>query len=831
MLLDKSGLEDFAVRRIRLIMAVLSVVGVLGGWCLGAAWDDANTEGPAPNKLVTYYGFEEMEIIKLEWGIRGLRIADFNGDGRNDIAIVNNRKAKIELLIQKEAIGPGETEVAVDPEDVDINTIIVPTRFDKQAVAVSQEVYGFVCGDLNSDGMMDLAFYGKPRGLYVILQKAGEAEKGKSGQLSWRTRKKIEIDDGLVTNTGLACADLNNDGADDLVLAGRDGVYIILQKEGVLAEPVKYPETAQILGVEVGDLNGDGVNDLVLVTNDTENPIHVRFGLETGRLGPQVQFFIERPLVLKLYDIDGAHGDEILTIDARSSRLICYGHTSEEESEDDWPILFYPLASGPESTKRDLVVGDFDGDGLDDVVVSDGGAAELVFYRQAAGLGLEEPVRFPAFSDITGMSAADIDGDGASEIGVLSVKEKLIGVSEFKDERLSFPQPVEVVGEPVGMGLADVDRDGSVDCVYVSKDSNDVRSLRVIYTLAAAGDRGAKLTKKEKKRLKISGKAGEVAPAVELKELASNPDGLRIVDVDQDGLEDVLIFVKYDAPVLVRQIRKREFEVVDSRGTQASLIKDVSLRSVAVADVDGKVGEELLVAQGNFARSLVFAAGKVWSIIDQYNARGTENRVSAVAAFDIGGMGFQAGPAILLLDGQKGQLQILKAGEDKTYRFEQQLDVGTWNSVEHLKMLFAPLTGDGVRNILLFDSDKFALITPPGEGAVHEHLETRFSYETEIKDGAYGRLAGGDINSDGRADIVMVEYKHNHIEILALDGQMKPIPAVRFKIFEKKGYGGSKRRAKTGVEPRELEVADVTGDGKADLVTVIHDRIIIYPQD
>jgi hypothetical protein len=146
-------------------------------------------------------------------------------------------------------------------------------------------------------------------------------------------------------------------------------------------------------------------------------------------------------------------------------------------------------------------------------------------------------------------------------------------------------------------------------------------------------------------------------------------------------------------------------------------------------------------------------------------------------------------------------------------------------------MLFAPLTGGGVRNILLFDSDKFALITPPGEGAVHEHLETRFSYETEIKDGAYGRLAGGDINSDGRADIVMVEYKHNHIEILALDGQMKPIPAVRFKIFEKKGYGGSKRRAKTGVEPRELEVADVTGDGKADLVTVIHDRIIIYPQD
>ena len=60
---------------------------------------------------------------------------------------------------------------------------------------------------------------------------------------------------------------------------------------------------------------------------------------------------------------------------------------------------------------------------------------------------------------------------------------------------------------------------------------------------------------------------------------------------------------------------------------------------------------------------------------------------------------------------------------------------------------------------------------------------------------------------------------------------MKPIPAMRFKIFEQKSYRQSKSPGKSGVEPRELKIADVTGDGKDDLVTVIHDRIIIYPQD
>ena len=42
---------------------------------------------------------------------------------------------------------------------------------------------------------------------------------------------------------------------------------------------------------------------------------------------------------------------------------------------------------------------DFDGDGLADVTISDPGAAELILYKQTAGLGLTEPVRFPAFAD------------------------------------------------------------------------------------------------------------------------------------------------------------------------------------------------------------------------------------------------------------------------------------------------------------------------------------------------------------------------------------------------------------------------------------------------
>jgi hypothetical protein len=770
---------------------------------------------PDTNGLGEYYGFGEMEIIKLDYGIQSLQIADFDGDGRNDIAVANNRKAAIEILLQKDSIGPQDQDVAVDPNDIDINALIGPSRFTRQTVPVSQRIYSMVAGDLNGDGLIDLAYYGEPRGLYVLLQKPRQ-EGSKSKVLSWQPRKRINIDDALANENALVCEDIDNDGKKDLIVVGRDAIYVVLQKkDGTLGEPVKYPSTARIIGVEVGDLNGDGINDLLIVTDDTERPIHVRLGQKNNQLGPEIRLLSELPLALELANIDGKAGQEIVAIDAISRRLTCYKFaarlsspkSSDGSQDDDWPVLFYPLAAGQGSEKRDLVIGDFDGDGLSDVVVSDPGAAEIIWYKQVAGVGLAEPARFPSLAEADALSAADIDSDGKSELGVLSIKEKTIGISKFEAGRLTFPKAVDLTGEPRAMELTDIDGDKSADCVYISRSQSDVRSLRIIYNVAKAD--------------------ANDALAVELPQLATNPQAIKVIDVDHDGLKDVLIFVKYELPILVRQTQKRKFEVVDSPKAQTSLIKEATLRSISTADIDGR--DELLVAQNNFARSMTFANGE-WTVLDQYNAKGAENSISAVAAAKMKVDGAKDSKAILLLDGQKGRLQILTPGTDKTYRFDKELDVGSWNPAGGIKMMLASLTGGGPADIVLFDGEKFAIVVPPGGKTNRYQLEQKFTYETKIKDGAYGNLATGDINGDKRVDIVLVEYKHNHIEILALDSAGKPIPAMRFKTFEDKTYRESRPQAPI-VEPRQMKVADVTSDGKADLVTIIHDRIIIYPQD
>ena len=247
-------------------MRIVKIVSVIIALVYPAVFADVSDH----NDLSAYYGFGEMETVKLEWGVGGLKVTDINSDGRNDILIVNNRKAKIEILIQKETIGPGETKISVDPKDIDINALNPDTRFEKQPLQLSQKVYSLTTGDLNSDGMVDVVFYGEPRGLYLYLQKSPDDDEKKKS-LNWRTRKKMDIADGLITPYALACGDLTNDGLDDLALASNDGVYVITQKtDGTLSEAVKYPCTNQPKAIEIKDIDGDGVNDLFMLTDASE---------------------------------------------------------------------------------------------------------------------------------------------------------------------------------------------------------------------------------------------------------------------------------------------------------------------------------------------------------------------------------------------------------------------------------------------------------------------------------------------------------------------------------------------------------------------------------
>ena len=65
-------------------------------------------------------------------------------------------------------------------------------------------------------------------------------------------------------------------------------------------------------------------------------------------------------------------------------------------------------------------------------------------------------------------------------------------------------------------------------------------------------------------------------------------------------------------------------------------------------------------------------------------------------------------------------------------------------------------------------------------------------------------------------------------DVVAFDQNRKLVPANRWQVFEERTF---RSRRSDLPEPREALVTDVTGDGKNDLVVLVHDRILVYPQE
>src|SRR3989442_15593653 len=99
-------------------------------------------------------------------------------------------------------------------------------------------------------------------------------------------------------------------------------------------------------------------------------------------------------------------------------------------------------------------------------------------------------------------------------------------------------------------------------------------------------------------------------------------------------------------------------------------------------------------------------------------------------------------------------------------------------------------------------------------GEVWEFAELD-GYETPIKDGFLNDVVSGDLNNDGRKDLVFLETAKNYLDIVTFERPHQLVPASRWQVFEERTFRG--RRSELP-EPREALVTDVTGDGKNDLV-------------
>jgi hypothetical protein len=366
--------------------------------------------------------------------------------------------------------------------------------------------------------------------------------------------------------------------------------------------------------------------------------------------------------------------------------------------------------------------------------------------------------------------------------------------------RLPFPTLIPLDGKPLAMAVGSLQAKGKpVLAVIVDQDGK-----RSLVTRTSDG---------KSKTQKLS------------ENFKSNPTSLAFHDVNQDGLADLVMLIPYEKIKVLLQVADKDFDEEDIAPPGGS----VEEPWMSSADVDGDGKPELLLAQKNFLRAVVAKqepsaqnstnrGGWVFSVKEQINGAGSNSRLVGAAALP---NGTNAVNSIFLLDAERKVVTLCERDS-----------AGVWQVVRNISLPYTSFTmlqplalgGSKPNSVAFLGKDAVGWL--PLQGKVWEFTELD-SYETPIKDGHLNDVVSGDLDNDGRKDLVFLETAKNYLDLVIFDANRKLVPANRWPVFEERTF---RSRRSDLPEPREALVTDVTGDGKNDLVILVHDRILVYPQ-
>lgn len=742
-------------------------------------------------------------VQKLDWNTRMLQAADVDGDGRTDLLVANNDRGTIDILRQ---LAPGEARAAAAsgrPSRANRwEPVVEDARFHLDRVTTGVSVYDLVAADLNGDGRLDLAYTGDPQALTVQYR-------GEDG--TWSEVRVTEAPAPSQGVVSLRAGDVDGDGRADLVMLGQKELAIFLQTEsGELAPPRRLPLADEgCYGLEIIDLDGDGSRDLAYLATNKPDALRVRLQGASGTFGPEQAYTIkESRSTLQLLvapDASKKIPARLAFAQERTGQLEFFDFEPAKPRKGRdrdtlalRPRVFTPRAPG--KTPAAYALGDIDGDGREDVVMADAdGAQVFVYFRQPDG-GFSVAERFPSFSDARSLAAADWDGDGRAELFVSSVKEQSVGVSSFTAEgRLGYPKPIPGAGRPLGVAAGAL-APGAKPALVVLREEKGKRWFDIV--------------------VRSTDGAATVASTVSLSGLKTDPRGLRLVDANQDGLLDVAVFTPLDALRLFIQAKDGTFAESSAAGMRKGLVDNLDVSALSTGDVTGDGKAELLVSAGaGFARALRLDAEGELSVADQFNAREATSEVTA--AFVLPPAKGKR-PDVVLYDRKGEQFQRLRANKQGVYETVDNTPAGRIDATG----AEARVGAQGAE-LFLFGKDRFWWL-PLGRPELS--VRSVESYTTDLPGINYADVLAGDLTGDGKPELVALDPESSVIEVLAYDASAKEWTSrLHFRVFETDEHFQGRRGE--SYEPREMIVADVTGDGKNDLVLLVHDRVLVYPRE
>jgi hypothetical protein len=777
--------------RFRLCLVLLALSAALTASHAAPARGKAKSDAPPATDR---FGFGGPEIFPIDPAFGQLRSGDIDGDGLEDIVVVNNTRSKINILFNLTGAPANDPRRELG-RTRELNELPADARFRIDSVASEKRIAALIVADLNGDNRPDLAYYGEPKELIVQYN---------DGKGTFGPPKRWPITDAQMTPNAMYVGDLNGDKRTDLLLLAEHHLYFLPQTEAkALDEPVKIPFTGEVKAVQVLDINADALDDLLLVNWENATPFRFRLQNKSGQLGPELHF--DFPPIRSYWadDLDSDRRAEVITIAMNSGRAQISNFAQKDADKllgslQQGQLQIMPL-NRTDKNRRGAVWADVNGDQRDDLLVAEPETGQLTLFLQQKDGAFAPPRSFPTLTGVSELAVADWDGDGTPEIFLLSAEERQLGYTRLDAKGgIAFPTIVPTEGRPLAFAVGKVR--GAKPDLAIIVDQDGRRSL-----VTRSAD----------------GKSRSQALAENFK---SNPSALVVADANQDGRADLLALIPYEKIKVLVQVEGKDFEETDVSPPGGP----VDQPWLSTADVDGDGKAELLLGQRNFVRAVVLksekgagdAAKAAWSFVVKEQINGTAANSRIISAVPLAGGG--KAPLLFLLDAERKALTVCERDA-----------AGVWQAARNVQLPVADFNALAPVAIGGANANSIALLGANGvawmqfQGKVWE-LKELDGYETPIKDGRLHDVVSGDLNHDGRKDLVFLEVAKNHLDVVMYDKPHQLVPANRWQVFEERTF---RSRRNDSAEPREALITDVTGDKKPDLVIVVHDRILVYPQE
>lgn len=368
--------------------------------------------------------FSEPAYYPSTGWLQAVALGDLENDGRDEIVVISNP-----FLMPGYEADEDQIHIFKYSKNAlhEVATIPVPSENS----GPSQGITTVQVADVNSDGKNDIIVGYEWDGITVLISATSTCR--------WTRRTSWEYTSKKYSSTfayQIATGDFNNDGRIDVAAIDVDGdtIQVLYQDAGGnLDDPVAYPARYSFShGIKTGDLNSDGLTDIAVLSGMGSEDIMCVLIQKPGGFDTPRYYSSDKVRsgagTLGIGDFTGDGRDDMVLASAGNAPYTFI----ETFVQGNDGALSGPTAYTSYEVPYLIEVADVNGDGLKDIIVEHQSWHKMGIYIQAPDHTLKPEVLYDALygtiSNPQGMLIGDINGDGRAEIVVANISHSSLDV-------------------------------------------------------------------------------------------------------------------------------------------------------------------------------------------------------------------------------------------------------------------------------------------------------------------------------------------------------------------------------------------------------------------